>query len=111
MNTTENNKLIAEFMGFVQAPCRNGYAWDNNKIVKPITLHGELVDGRTNGKFHTSWDWLMPVVEKCYEFGELGSEHRQTIEESLIGIVSINSTYAAVVEFIKWHNASTGQNK
>ena len=38
--TTENNKLIAEFMGY--------------DVIEPM-------------QYHTSWDWLMPVAHKIKE--------------------------------------------
>ena len=50
-------------------------------------------------KFHESWDWLIPVVEKCYETGA---------EENEVGDIThalldcdIDKTYKAVVEFIR----------
>tara|TARA_Y100000310_G_scaffold345581_1_gene466889 strand:- start:2911 stop:3216 length:306 start_codon:yes stop_codon:yes gene_type:complete len=98
MTTTESNKLIAEFMG-----------WDiKNPTTIPTNLHLsnlELDNGEVmEFKYPTSWDWLMPVVEKCYEYGELHNEHREWIIETLSGIISINDTYRAVVEFIKYYN-------
>ncbi len=42
-----NNKIIAEFMGV-----------DQVDIDYAINEHGQL-------KYHESWDWLMPVVQKC----------------------------------------------
>jgi hypothetical protein len=51
MNTTENNKLIAEFMGY------------------PYFLSDSGVDSWGDDEFHQSWDWLMPVVEKINETG------------------------------------------
>ena len=100
MNTQENNKLIAEFMG-----------WD---ILSPTTIPPNLhlsnleVDNGEipNFKFHSSWDWLMPVVEKIDNlFGE------DDIVDDMINkvhnaVLQFNRdiTYNAVVEFIKWHN-------
>ena len=67
--------------------------------------------------YHTSWNWLMPVVEKIETLGlnipidihwhgtyigDRKSNHR------IIGYVKggkrLNHTYDAVVEFIKWYN-------
>lgn len=69
----ESNILIAEFMGYT-------YAEQEDLVFKP----GEVTkkDGKirkANGDFthcnllryHESWDKLMPVVKKCYEYGEL----------------------------------------
>lgn len=53
----ENNKLIAEFMGFVESPTTNKY-WTKRSL-EGFGI-GELVDL----KFHTDWNWLMQVVEK-----------------------------------------------
>ena len=101
--TVENNKIIAEFMGFKPARCRNGFAWDNNKIIKPISLHGSLINSGNNGKFHTSWDWLMPVIEHiltiCAEDDEL--EKYAVITDS---VPFIDQTYFEVVQFIEWYN-------
>ena len=68
---------------------------------------------RLNGlKFYSSWDWLMPVVQKIEslgyvftiqggkaEYGEMISETRCFIAEN-----KRSSTYKAVVEFIKNQN-------
>jgi hypothetical protein len=58
-----NNKLIAEFMD--------------------LRSTGMSIYKESEYKYHTEWNWLMPVVE-------IGSK--------------IDVTYQAVVEFIKEHN-------
>ena len=117
--TQENNKLIAEFMGFRPVRCKNGFAWDNNKIIKPISLHGNLVDTGNNGKFHSSWDWLMSVVEKISDrFGEAPKFKEIYIKwldetegnDFLIFRYSKEETYKAVVQFIEWHNEQNKTN-
>lgn len=71
-------------------------------------------------KFHTSWDWLMPVVEKIESLGNYGVEIRHfscsiyelSFDPSDLNIESnfdskIEAVYNAVVQFIQWYN----QNK
>tara|TARA_B100001059_G_scaffold107813_1_gene107492 strand:- start:402 stop:665 length:264 start_codon:yes stop_codon:yes gene_type:complete len=83
----KENKLIAEFM-------------DVN-----------LIEGQL-GDYHTSWDWLMPVVQKIEslgyvftiqggkaEFGEMISKPQCFTSKD-----KISSTYDAVVEFINQLN-------
>jgi hypothetical protein len=117
MNTQENNKLIAEFMG-----------WD---ILSPTTIPPNLhlsnleVDNGEipNFKFHSSWDWLMPVVEKInnsfveYEHNDKGivnglvkGKDGEWVDDKIKRVhnavlqFNIKEIYNAVVEFIKWHN-------
>lgn len=80
-----SNKLIAEFM---QKGSEGFGLYDYNG--KHYKLH-EL-------KYHTSWDWLMPVLLKCRQENQLKYFERvyYAIEEC-----DINVTYKAVIEFIK----------
>jgi hypothetical protein len=61
MNTTENNRLIAEFL--------------NWQYTEETETNFALFYFRDNGytigalKFHTDWDWLMEVVEKIKSIG------------------------------------------
>ena len=109
MHHVDANKLIAEFMG------ANPFRESVNEDVLSYEMYGviDCIEDGENEKhfyhpdemeFQSDWNWLMPVVAKCYEIGELGSEHRQAIEESLIGIIDIESTTEAVLEFIKEYN-------
>ena len=50
--------------------------------------------------YHTSWDWLMPVIESI---DHLQYELVQGIEDAL-ATRHIGDTYQAVVEFIKENN-------
>ena len=80
---TDANKLIAEFMG------------DKFSDVAEM-------------KYHTSWDWLMPVVEKCLVGEAEQSEEisNTTIKNIYEGICNqdISFAYPAVVEFINEYN-------
>ena len=86
-----NSKLIAEFMGLVVSD-RENYTSE---------LHTNV---DADLKYHTSWDWLMPVIE---EIDHLQHEPIQGIEDAL-ATRHIGDTYNAVVEFIKEYNDRQG---
>ena len=93
MNTLENNKLIAEFMGIESYPYR-GYTmfiFDDNNHRTDVDLH-----------YHTSWDWLMPVVEKCMRTGD--NTHEWDALYDALSTVNKAYIHEAVVEFIKSYN-------
>jgi|688.fasta_scaffold106141_6 hypothetical protein len=65
MNTTENNKLIAEFMGRSISPITLA----EFRKLKPRDKH--LVNGAfvEDLQYHSDWNWLMEVVEKIKTMG------------------------------------------
>lgn len=89
METTENNKLIAEFMGIYSE--KNGY--DYSRI------------GNKGVHYYTSWNWLMPVVESIFERMDARDESADDIKKHLL-LCNIEGVYKAVVEFINWYNGS-----
>jgi frataxin-like iron-binding protein CyaY len=103
MNTTEGNKLIAEFMGYKfykHLPIkRDGWQLESNKDTALYLAYSD-----SDLKYHTSWDWLMPVVEKCYQCDyEEGGDMHMRMNDAIMTI-NIEEVYQAVVEFIKWYN-------
>ena len=97
----EDNKLIAEFMGWE-------YDEDNDWYFTPhrVEVGEDIYDNEVPAElfeFNTSWDWLMPVItnilEKCSELDDMERYHC-IIDQ----IPQIDHTYKAVVEFIKWYN-------
>lgn len=80
-----NNAAIRRFMGF------------NRSIYEPSFREGFL--------YHSSWDALMPVVEKIYSLNEYYRYVRETSGQYAEGVelcTNINMVYEQVVEFIKW---------
>ena len=107
--TQENNQLIAEFEGY-ETYEMNGY----------INVHYSDDNVRTilDTYYHSSWDWLMPVVEKiereymyavqlCWEHCIIDKAGENTEDFERIEVDSsdkLSATYGAVVEFIKQYN-------
>lgn len=109
MNNQENNKLIAEFMGMQDYQEMGEYVTPN---------------------YNTSWDWLMPVVEKIrtipsYDWDKFGTDvtitgDKTTIKSGCYGnrkhsdyffnktfrgkFNTTEATYQSVVEFINHYN-------
>lgn len=96
----ESNKLIAEFMGV-----------DQVDIDYAINEHGQL-------KYHLSWDWLMPVIEKIESLGYTFEKNYQRVDKDWQSLIvkgndilyqefnenSLQCSHYVVVEFIKYYN-------
>ncbi len=86
-NLEENNELIAEFMEIDQVDIDT------------------FLEEHQNLKYHTSWNWLMLVVKKCWkianeqeiDFAAMMSEHRF----DYVAYGDIEESFEAIVEFIK----------
>lgn len=106
METKESNRLIARFIGWEEQtdPTERwlGSFRDNYGKLWKNTEKEPLL-------FHTSWDWLIPVVEKILNKGYTMEGVNLTAKIRLhLSTPSLLFTYNAVVEFIKWYNK---QNK
>lgn len=126
METIEGNKLIGEFMGYTYG---NISGWVHGSRIgfykKDDT--GNIVEfyNENNLKYNSSWDWLMPVVEKintvCIERGGELSNHSRDQEELSDPLdnpkhwkswsyhyihlsTKRESVWNDVVEFIEWYN-------
>tara|TARA_R110000803_G_scaffold14002_2_gene39182 strand:+ start:2120 stop:2401 length:282 start_codon:yes stop_codon:yes gene_type:complete len=92
MNTTENNQLIAEFEKVV-------FHDDENQYYNADGLHiGDTL------LYHTSWDWLMPVVVECFDRQEEVSDDLSFKLNDTLLETNIESLYKIVVEFINQLN-------
>jgi len=121
MNTTENNNIIAEFLGsqYINKPytdiegiINDFWHWTkpNCKIPHSIGI-GELTTAWTIGNFHfhDDWNWLMEVVEKIYTI-DLYYDKYIEFNSSIFSngkielSTRIDLVYNQCVEFIKWYN-------
>lgn len=108
-----DNELIAEFMGLEKNHRAEYFIQDYPHI------HASCFAELKYLRYHESWDWLMPVVEKisknydvsiCYFDADCACYiNKQSIEGFEICSYgnfepSILNAYKAVVEFIKWYN-------
>lgn len=91
----KTNRLIAEFMGLKE---------HKGSYYLPLYNSGDWVPD-VELDYHTSWDWLMPVIEKCLVGEAEQSEEMSntTIKNIYEGICSqdISFAYKSVVKFIK----------
>ena len=104
-----NNKLIAEFLGYIDNGCS-----EEGFLIDPKTNYDVCIDSL---QFHTDWNWLMQVVEKIESLGYwtelLGGCHQEfrigkinQIKEFINkdGSDKKEAVYNACIEFIKWYN-------
>jgi len=97
MKNLENNKLIADFMGIRYEENRSSHE-SSDYYFEDCEL-----------AYHTSWDWLMPVIDKITsldEYVEFKNDTSSMVDEGGVYINTrfIENTYNETVEFIKWYN-------
>ena len=93
-----NNKLIAKFLGyeFYEQEGYTIFKYPKNKHLTEMDLH-----------YHDDWNWLMPVVEICFNEQEEVSENWGFILNDALLETNIDSLYRAVVSFIINYNAKS----
>ena len=96
MNTTENNKKIAEFLG-IEAFKDLLASLNNGNININIDIYEQA-------KFHSDWNWLMKVVIECFNRSEdMLDDINFKLNDALLE-TNIESLYKAVITFIDWYN-------
>ena len=86
-----DNKLIAEFMGAF---------FDDNGMTRICGQYGLERVNDLSLKYHTSWDWLMPVVEKI----EIEGFDPHGMIDNALGSREIEDVHDTCVTLIKAHN-------
>lgn len=113
--TTENNKIIAEFMGLSYCEKHLYTGWYKNHE------HNERICDFNGLKYHSDWNWLMQVVEKIesiedqrflfqissrqgfYAEVRMRFYYNEKIEDAF-GKTRIEAVYNACLTFIEWYN-------
>lgn len=105
------NSLIAKFMGWTTHP-KHGEGYVINKDKKrvvpswsDISHEGKLSDFN----YHSSWDWLMPVVEKIETLRILLPElyKKGFLKYAKHGYIDIRSEYDSREEFLGWYSSAS----
>ena len=111
MTTTENNKLLAEFMGCYQ---NNEGFWGFENTPNHKRWHTDRFLDCT--KYDTDWSWLMEVVEKienlnfeviirgCSVTVVSNTDKHPYFQPHSVELTKKESIYDACVTFIKWYN-------
>jgi hypothetical protein len=117
----EENRMIAEFMGYKYRNDLEINGWYLDYIlIHETRSHWTL-------KFHTSWDWLMPVVEKIEDegFNVIINKYVCKVEKVAFfktvtvaykevadteSQTKLEAVYSAVVSFLKWYNENQIKN-
>jgi len=120
------NEAIAVFNGWERYEDKYGIWFKRGDLIK--CLHPKLQDLR----YHTSWDWLMPVVQKIGNlrvkssasynsdlmfrieivngYTEIEGATEKIFFNSSIEGSMLNATYKAVYQFITWYNQQITTN-
>lgn len=106
LSVEEGNRLIAEFMGIPKCDrCDHdcgGYKYGPGNYFTPDKM-----------RYHSSWDWLMPVVKKIMnlpimkEKGILFMTQQEDLAINIrreVGKVRMQNSWQSVVKFIQWYN-------
>lgn len=114
-NTKSENELIAEFMNLIRHSIEDNDGYKEYEWYDEDIINGQYINGFEPPPYNTSWDWLMPVVEKIRKMERDPNEmfmgttvdrhlHFIAITEKKI-ICPIDFLHSEIVEFIKWYNS------
>lgn len=116
----EGNKLIVEFMELKPVEWGGMYSISQDHCTCRESTPEKALNGFASiAKYHNSWDWLMPVVEKIHSIFESEEDdippYIYQCEEFLLirdelCTGRLPESWKAVVEFIKWYNENNKTN-
>jgi hypothetical protein len=113
----EGNKLIVKF---IEAEYLNDFNYPEENEIGWYSANGDYMGNDLI--FHSSWNWLMPVVERIqhledeipvridFQIHLLGAVELHINHKRVFGMSAfepgtlINAVYGGVVDFIKWYN-------
>lgn len=110
----QGNRSIAEFMGYTFTDKGLWYVGGKEWKTMPNGNHYARPDQL---QYHISWDWLVPVVKKCYSIWAEKYKDNKTCCEifdnlwSALWQFEIEDCFSEVVDFIKWKTESEYQNQ
>jgi len=128
-----NNKLIFDFMGkeYAHWTFENRTSWISARKNLKKNVYWSF-DGYKDLKYHTSWSWLMSVLDKIEKLGfctEIAAYHANeklhwcaisvitnaelndmhTIIPAIESDYKIECVYNACIKFIEWYNCQTSK--
>ena len=110
MRTIDNNKLIAEFMGYKPKTKKeigavlNQYVYEwYRKDVNVYYINGDY-HSEDFLLFNIDWNWIIPAVIKCKESQFFGSNNLITRLNNALVQADLDLVYEQVIEFIKYYN-------
>lgn len=105
--TTENNKLIAEFMGDKKVNSISIEEFKKIPSEERFQYNGWFAEDL---QYYYNWNELMPVVEKCEKI-RLNSSISAVKYDKIMDLIvnglqqtNIDLVYKSCIEFIKWYN-------
>jgi len=120
---TQNNAIIAKFMGLKPVEYKGRYSINKDHCMCREDTAEKALEGFSSiAKYNTSWEWLMPVVEKIEELKidrytpfititnyackiEVGKrDYNKLITFVVAKGNKHHNVYKAVVQFINWYN-------
>ena len=98
MKPEESNKLIAEFMEY-NLPTQDTPSWVKTRLDEP--------NWSVDMEYHSSWDWLMPVVKKIHKAGKEQHNSLSYLLGQALSESNIKNTYKYVVGSINEFTGNT----